>query len=186
MTRALLVACVLAASGCDDRQAFHEPDPSLGRMLDQRRADPWEASRVFADGKVMQSPPPGTVAVDDHDDDAPPPVTPALLALGRARFDVVCATCHGILGDGESVVASKMLHRPPPSFHEPRIRALGRAELFRVATEGYGLMPGYADVLPARERWAVVSYVAALQLGRNARVADLPPAVRDELLRRAP
>ena len=65
-------ACYVAASGalsgaCDNRQAFHRPDPSLARMLDQRRADPYAPSSAFADGKTMRDPPRGAVARDDDE-----------------------------------------------------------------------------------------------------------------------
>ena len=40
------------------------------------------------------------------------------------RFETFCAACHGVLGDGTSVVAAKMALRKPPSLQEARIRAL--------------------------------------------------------------
>ncbi len=173
--------------GCENRQAFHKPDPTLARMLQQRRADPYAASSSFADGKTMQDPPPGTMARDEPDPDAPrPAITRELLARGRARFETICATCHGIAGDGVSVVATKMRSRPPPSLHEPRIAALPASKVFDVVTLGYGWMPSYADMLTAEERWAVVAYVGALQLSQHANVGALPPRVRDELARETP
>ena len=47
-------------------------------------------------------------------------------------------------------------------------------------------MPSYAVQLGVNDAWAVVAYVRALQLARHARVADLPPELRDELAREAP
>jgi mono/diheme cytochrome c family protein len=148
-------ACValLTIAACGDRQVFHAPSPTLARMLDQRRADPYEPSGVFADGKVMRDPPRGTVPRDDEESSPPPPVTRELVAEGRERFDVVCAACHGIRGDGASAVATKMEHRPPPSLHEPRVRALSREQIFAIVTRGYGLMPAHGELLAPRERW---------------------------------
>lgn len=185
----LVPALALVLGGvtaCDDRSAFHEPDPTWARMLDQKRADPFATSTVFLDGKTMRRPPDGTVARDDDRDDPPPPVTRALLEHGRGSFETICATCHGVAGDGKSVVATKMSLRPPPSLHEDRFRALSRDQLFTIASDGYGLMPGYAGVLSREDRWAVASYVQALQLARGARVASLPPDVRAELEKEAP
>jgi len=35
--------------------------------------------------------------------------------------------------------------------------------------------------VPPRDRWAIVAYVRALQLSRNARAADLPAELREKL-----
>lgn len=169
MKRFLLAIAVLLAA-CDNSQAFRNPKPTLARMNSQRRVD----------APLMRAPA-GTVAQEDDLDDAPPPVTRDLLVVGRARFETICATCHGIAGDGHSVVAEKMEHRRPPSLHEPRIRARSPEQIETTIRDGYGLMPGHADVLSKRERWAVVAYVRALQLSRRATVADLGDADRQAL-----
>jgi len=51
---------------------------------------------------------------------------------------------------------------------------------------GYGLMPEYASMLDADDRWAVVAYVGALQLSQAAPVAELSPADRAALAKGAP
>ncbi len=179
----LVLGC--AALSCDDREAFHTPDPTLARMLAQRRADPYEATSAFPDGKVLQRPPAGTVPVEDDTDAPPPPIDRALLELGHARFDAACAVCHGLAGTGESVVATKMALRKPPSLVDRDMRARSRERLFQVVTEGYGLMNGYADLLSRDERWAVVAYVQALQLSHHAPVGRLPPDIRERLEKEA-
>ncbi len=155
-------------------------------MLEQRRADPYAASSAFADGKTMRPLPRGVVARDDQSDSARPAITHALLTTGRTHFETLCATCHGIAGDGQSVVATKMLSRPPPSLHERRYRDLSPEQLFAIITQGYGLMPSYADLLRVDERWAVIAYVQALQLSQDAPVASLPLNVREALAKEAP
>lgn len=172
-------------SGCDNRAAFQEPDPSLARMLAQRRADPYEATSAFRDGKVLQHPPRGTVPIDDETDAPPPPMTRALLELGHVRFDAVCAVCHGITGTGESVVATKMELRPAPSIVNAQNRARSRERLYQITTEGYGLMAGYADMLSHEERWAVAAYLQALQLSQHAPLDRIPRPVRERFTREA-
>ena len=81
---------------------------------------------------------------------------------------------------------TKMTERPPPSLHEARIRAMSDERIFQIISEGYGMMPNYADVLRPRHRWAVVDYVRALQLSQNALVAELPDSLRHDLLKEAP
>lgn len=178
MKRALLL---LLLAACD----FRKPDPSLSRMLDQKRGDPFDATEAFPDGKVLQAPPPNTVARDDDTDEPAPPVDRALVELGRARYDVACANCHGIAGDGRSFVAEKMALRKPPSLLEATPGRTDRQRVFDVTTNGYGLMPALAHLLPRRERWAVAAYVEALQL-RRARVADLPPVMQAKLEKELP
>ncbi len=143
-----------------------------------------------------RTPPKGTMPVSDTPFDPavdtgrvsgrwiekiPIAVDRALVEEGRRRFEIVCATCHGILGDGDSPAARNMTLRRPPSLHEARIRAMPPGQIFAVASQGFGLMPGYAAYLEPRERWAVIAYVRALQLSRHARVAELPPPVRKQL-----
>lgn len=190
-----IVALALAIGGlaaCKSRETLHTPHASWERMMDQPKVDAYEPG-------AMRTPPPGTVPVDFDVDTAggvaddggyldrlPVPVTRALLERGRARFDAVCATCHGVLADGDSVVAEKMSLRRPPNLNEPRYRALPPGQVYEFVTRGYGLMPSYASALSAEERWAVVGYLEALQIARGVRVAELPPPVRDELAKEAP
>jgi mono/diheme cytochrome c family protein len=196
----LLVA--IAAAGCDNRQAFHTPEPGLERMLQQRRGDRYGASSFFADGRVMRTPPPFSVAreqpavgdrrietgrdAEGYAKKLPVPMTRVLLEQGHVAFDRVCATCHGVLGDGVSVVAEKMELRRPPSLHEARIRDLAPGRVFEIVSVGYGLMPSLAALLDVDERWAVIAYLDALRLSQAAPVAALPATVKADLFREAP
>jgi len=109
----------------------------------------------------------------------PVPVSMELLKLGRTRFDITCATCHGPSGDGHSIVGSQMALRPPPSLLAYTNRAPGY--IFEVITHGFGLMASYAAELTVDERWAVVAYLRALQVSQSVPAADLPPDVRRRL-----
>jgi len=42
-------------------------------------------------------------------------------------------------------------------------------------------MLDYSAQIPPRDRWAIIAYIRALQLSRNARVAELPAEMRDKL-----
>jgi hypothetical protein len=52
---------------------------------------------------------------------------------------------------------------------------------FDVITNGFGGMLGYSAQIPPRDRWAIVAYVRALQLSRNAKVSDLPAELKQKL-----
>lgn len=168
--------------------------PRLDPMQRQQKYKAYQQSETSADGLAMRAPPEGTVPYRSAVDPAlgtglgpdgkplaesPVAVTAALLAKGRARFDVYCAVCHGVLGDGESQVALNMSLRKPASLHA--YRDVPDGHIFRVVTNGFGLMPSYAAVLPPEERWAVVAYVRALQLSQYATVEQLPPEAKERL-----
>ncbi len=185
----LLVLALLTATGC----------PRLDPMnTGENRLEAYQESPERADGLAMRHPPAGTVryrsavppvvATGLAEDgrpvtEAPLPVTAATLARGRARFDVLCAVCHGVLGDGESQVALNMSLRKPPSLHA--YRDVPDGHLFRVVSSGFGLMPSYANELSVEDRWAVVAYVRALQLSQHATVDQLPPEARERLEKEA-
>ncbi len=180
----LLPAAALLLAGC----------PRLDPMQRQQKLKAYQASAHFDDGLAMRAPPPGTVphgalpppeVLTGLGPDglavarAPLPVTAATLVRGRGRFEVTCATCHGLLGDGESQVALNMSLRRPPSLHA--YRDVPDGHIYRVITEGFGLMPSYATELSVEDRWAVVAYVRALQLSQYAGLEQAPPDVRRRL-----
>ena len=192
----VLALFVPAMGGCQTQQSFVEPEPGLERMLEQPRVDPFAGSAFYADGMGMRPPPRGSIPVERpigdpritlgtengvYVDQVPVPLDRALLERGRERFEILCAACHGITGDGESVVAENMDQRKPPSLHEDRIRAFPAGRMYRVVRVGYGLMPSYAAQLSVEERWGVVAYVRALELSRHSEVSSLPPDVRAAL-----
>lgn len=180
MKRAALLLALPLIAACDDRQAVHPLDVDWNRMLEQPRARAYDESAAFPDGRAMRVPPPGAIPHDRPPAERPA-VTRAVLERGRERFEVFCAACHGIDGSGRSVVATKMVYRPPPSLHEPRLRAYSTERIEQIIERGYGFMPSYADALVPDERAAVAAYVQALQLSRHAEVAALPEEVRARL-----
>jgi mono/diheme cytochrome c family protein len=169
---------------------------AIDPMEQQAKYDPYERSRFFSDGRAMRRPPAGTVAreappatgleatglVDGgYATSIPLVLTRSMLDRGRDRFDIYCAACHGIVGDGVSVVAAKMELRPPPSLVGGDAATFPPGRVFQVATEGYGLMPSYRAQLTLEDRWAVVAYVHALVESQNARVASAPTGVQQQL-----
>ena len=99
-------------------------------------------------------------------------LTPQLLTTGRKKYDIHCALCHGLVGDGQSQVALNMSLRKPPSLH--LYRDVSDGYLYQVITQGFGLMTNYAAELTPEERWGVVGYVRALQLSQHATTAQVP------------
>ena len=196
-----LAALLPVLAGCRTDTTIVTPDPHLERMLKQEKHVAYEADPLFPGGSAMMQPPSGTLPVgtitgnpllttgivDGHyADRIPVHVDRAMVENGRQNFETFCAACHGVLGDGNSVVADKMALRKPPSLHEQRIRDFAPGQLFATVRQGYGLMPSYSVQLSIDDTWGVVAYVRALQLARHAYAVKLPPDVRARLAKEAP
>jgi hypothetical protein len=183
-SRILLAVCAalfsVLAGGCQIRQD----------MADQPYNRPLSPSPFFDDGRserplIENTVPRGSIADDDlfvpkESNAFPLPLTPELLKHGQERYKIYCAPCHGIQGDGNGMVSMRGM-KHPPSFHDPRLRQVPNGYIYDVITNGFGAMLGYASQVPAADRWAIIAYVRALQLSRNAPVSELPPDVRAKL-----
>jgi Cytochrome C oxidase, cbb3-type, subunit III len=103
----------------------------------------------------------------------PEVVTIEQLRKGHERYNIYCSVCHGITGTGDGMIVQRGFPRPP-SFSDQRLRDAPEGHFFKVITNGYGAMYSYASLVEPSERWAIIAYIRALQLARNATVEDLP------------
>jgi hypothetical protein len=73
---------------------------------------------------------------------------------------------------------------PPSSLHQDSLYSdqYPDGKLFSTISNGIRKMPGYAGQIQAKDRWAIVAYVRALQASRNASVESIPEAKRPEIL----
>jgi mono/diheme cytochrome c family protein len=182
-SRILTVACAAAlffVSGCQIRQD----------MADQPKYKPLAPTDFFADGRSERPAIANTVARGALDEDAlfvskdsnafPIELTPELMKRGKDRYGIFCTPCHGLQGDGNGMVAMRGM-KHPPTYHSDRLRKVPNGYLFDVITNGFGGMLSYSAQIPPRDRWAIIAYVRALQLSRNAPVSELPSELRDKL-----
>jgi hypothetical protein len=183
--RLLLGICgaagIFAVAGCDN---LHQD------MGNQPKNKPLSPSDFFADGRSERAPVENTVARGALDNDDlvvakesntfPVPVNTALLERGEDRYKIFCTPCHGLQGDGNGMVAMRGM-KHPPSYHIDRLRQSPNGYYYDVITNGFGQMYSYSAQIPPRDRWAIIAYLRALQLSRNAHVAELPADVREKL-----
>jgi mono/diheme cytochrome c family protein len=107
----------------------------------------------------------------------PMPVTKALLERGRERYNIYCSPCHDQLGQGNGMIVQRG-YKQPPSYHTDKMRQQPVGYFFDVISNGFGVMPAYANRIPVADRWAITAYVRVLQLSQDAREADVPVSER--------
>lgn len=94
-------------------------------------------------------------------------MSPKVIELGKAKFDIYCAVCHGASGHGDGLVGTKMLIAPP-SLLSDKVKVFRDGRIFHIITDGQGLMGSYASQLhDEKSRWAIVNYVRTLQKQGN-------------------
>ena len=143
----LALAAVVALTGAACRQDMH----------DTPRVEANEATDAFEDGRGNRPLVEGTVARgwlnDDEQlttgkvdgklvDEFPFPVTREVLERGQQRFNAFCTPCHGKTGMGNGMIVQRGL-KPPPSFHDQRLRAAPAGYYFDVMSNGFGVMQDY-------------------------------------------
>lgn len=195
----LFTALVVAVlTGCRGTVSHEPPVHPVLDMDFQERFEAQEANDFFEDGRAMRPLVPGTIARGHLNADSryaygkeadgsfvqtnPSTVDAALLARGRERYDIFCAPCHGLAGDGRGVLSTGNYGMvPAPTYHDARLRSAEDGYLYDVVKNGVRTMPGYGYQIPTNDRWAIVAYIRALQRSQDANAADVPAEVRSEL-----
>jgi len=194
----VVCATVLLAMGCRGATSDKPPIHPNQNMDQQNRIDPQEPFAFFDDGRGMRTYVEGTVARgalqdDDHlyrgrNEDGsfaltlPPAdhagkemkLDAAFLERGQQRYSIYCVPCHDGAGTGDGIVAQRGLNPKPPSFHDERVQSIPVGGLYDIVTNGVRNMAPYRNQLSVRDRWAVASYVRALQISRSSRLDRVP------------
>ena len=207
-TTFLLLAAVLLGSvvlsGCRGWRSEKTPiHPNLNMDFTQRFEEQ-EANPFFADGAAMRQPVEGTIArgylrTSDNApyyygltqdgsfvETSPLAINAEVLERGQERYNVYCTPCHGQAGDGAGIImkgngGQGYGYTPAPTYHDARLRGIEDGYLYSVITNGVRSMAGYAHQISPADRWAIVSYIRALQLSQYASAEDVPVPVRERL-----
>ncbi len=128
---ATLLGVAASLAGCSNDLLDH----TFQRMMKQPKFKEYQANEFYADGRAMRTPPEGTLARENFYEDVayqtgrvsrapgagftlkiPVKVDEKMLARGKERYEITCTNCHGVLGDGNSMVARNMALNPPPTL----------------------------------------------------------------------
>lgn len=185
----ILAASALLGAGCRGAPSEDPPIHPIRNMYHQPRYNVQAGSKFFEDGRAMRPIPAGTVAREEHVDPEvatgwsdmdgtwvltiPEPVVrdfegfEPMLARGQERFDIYCAPCHGLTGEGDGMIPNRAGGPiKPPTFHDDRLRAVPDGEIFAVISNGVRNMPPYGHSISVEDRWAIVGYLRALQISQ--------------------
>jgi len=177
------------ACGCRGLTSKDTPIHVNPNMDTQNKYKPYRASEFFADKRDMRPLVEGVVArgylkeddyfyrglVEGKPTKVLPPnivVDKEFLDRGRERFNIYCAPCHSQVGDGNGMVA-KRLPIKPTTFYSDYMYELPLGHYFDVISNGIRTMPAYGFQIPEKDRWAIVTYIRALQLSQNPELKQL-------------
>ncbi len=196
-TRVVLVGALFAVSlaGCRGQKSEEPPVHPIRNMVNQPRYGPQQRSEFFRDHRTMRPLVPGTIAREMEIDleqstgwdevqetwvlEVPRAVVrdhgglATLAVRGQDRYDIYCAPCHGITGSGDGMVAQRSVALgysafQPPSLHDPRVLHMPDGQIFATVSNGVRNMPAYGHAVPVNDRWAIVTYLRALQISQAA------------------
>lgn len=177
---------------------------AMGDMDWQAKYQAQQPNQFFANNMAMRAPEPGTVALGELQDDdhmytgkvdgayartfpSAFEVSEKSVARGRERYDVFCAPCHGLSGNGDGMVAQRAMALaegtwvPPTVLGQEYLKLMPVGQLFESITKGVRNMPAYGPQIPAEDRWAIILYLRALQQSKGTNVTNLTDAERGGL-----
>jgi mono/diheme cytochrome c family protein len=195
--------------GAFTRNSPIEVFPDMDRQAKVRPQAPNLFDKVFGagDGRGSRLPVAGSVARGAAVDDQPAntgrkagsedwvDVNPLGMNLdtlerGRERYTIFCAPCHGKAGDGGGIVTQYSLITA--DLHQHRLVQARDGYLFDVISNGfnattnavgiaYRRMPAYKSKISTKDRWAIVSYIRALQYSQLGKLEEVDPGKKAEL-----
>ncbi|MGA2701076.1 MAG: cytochrome c [Isosphaeraceae bacterium] len=207
----LLTGVVVSLMGFRGTVSERRPFIIVTDQVIQPRFEPQGESPFFKDGRMMRTPPAGTVpfgGADYESDAGSPRLNPDFLQEDdryyRGKQGTAWVTKIPVKLDLE------LLRRGQERYEiycSPCHGATGsgngvmtqyglvgvatitdafhalmpEGEYFNVITNGKGRMLGYGPQIKVGDRWAIVAYIRALSRSQNAKIGDVPEAKRAEL-----
>jgi len=192
MNKTINILILLFLFGCQGMPSKKTPIHLNPNMDNQERFDPQE-EQYFYDSTIAKkrNPVEGTIARGylkdenikfytgkDIDGDFVDKVSDVLtvdlelLKRGQERFNIYCAVCHSYDGGGDGLVPQNHEYNyPVTSLHSEVLNGKKDGYYFDIITSGKNEnkfntknMPSYAHQINPRDRWAIVSYIRALQI----------------------
>lgn len=116
----------------------------------------------------------------DYVTEFPVQVTEVRMQRGQARYNIYCAPCHGLVGQGDGLISLRAIGLQEPTWVPPTnltneiVAAQPVGKLFDTISNGRRKMAGYAAQIEPDDRWSIVLYVRALQRSQRATLKEVP------------
>ena len=107
-------------------------------------------------------------------------VNTAFLKKGQEKYDIYCSVCHTKTGDGTKSIISQNGWIVSNILQDVTYKR-SDGELYHIISNGVRSMPGYKKRISVKDRWAIVSYVRALQKMSRSSYSELSKKTRSEL-----
>jgi hypothetical protein len=185
---------VFAAAACRGETSAEPPLAPIRNMFQQQRYNPQARSNFFADGRTMRKPVEHTFAREMNPSaeisdgemaegtgyvmKVPPEMLSQLGGMvtavdrGEQRYNIYCVPCHDRAGTGQGSVFVRSQKNSsgmvaPSNLNDDRIRHMPDGQLFATISHGVRNMPAYNYSIPVSDRWAIVTYVRALEISQT-------------------
>ncbi len=172
----LLMVIIGFLAACKDKRNPNYQYMANKDMYQSPSYETYSENPVFKDSMSAQKPVVGSVArgkipygyIDSAEGyelakvnlKSPLEVNSENLAQGKLLYNINCATCHGIKGDGQGVLAQREKFLGIPNYKDMPIT---EGSIYHVIMYGRNLMGSHASQLREKERWQVVQYVQELK-----------------------
>ena len=131
---------------------FMEIQPSFGAM---EKPLPVPADSIPIEGAAFI---PGLGAPDN-----PIESDPDSIERGRILYEINCAQCHGVAGEGNGPIGPFLTEKKPANLTLEATQSKSDGTLFLTITNGIpGAMPALNENLNVRERWDITNYLRTL------------------------
>jgi mono/diheme cytochrome c family protein len=182
----LLAALALGGTGCTALDNALASVPVFAFLREAPFFDPYEAPRPAPEFSIPFRSPTGEAVPPIEASEAGlnafaatswgvnplNPADTAVQALGKLMFERYCLVCHGPAGLGDGPIIGEGKYPPiAPNLTLPATVARADGYIYALIRVGRGLMPAYGPRVTHEERWAVVTYVRALQAAAGATAA---------------
>ncbi|MBX9836937.1 MULTISPECIES: c-type cytochrome [Silvanigrella] len=188
--------------GCRGQKSTEPPILPIQNMVEQTSYGPQSKNEFYKDQMANRPPVPGTVAQGEEKTNKqlylgqeatstdqnpiwvkkiPIKLDQKTLKHGQDLYNIYCSLCHGKSGDSNGLVTQRSGGAIRPSnIHDQDRLNLPVGKIYDAVRNGVNNwnMPGFAAQMTVEDRWAVVSYVRALQLSRTAKLENIPDEVQ--------